>query len=104
MAQLRLLSGHAHYLHSAAVLVAGGERLWGCTESVALRVRELGDGFLRDYLDREYDEVRWSVGAYRIEGLGVQLFEEIAGSHFAILGLPLLPLLAELRERGLLAR
>jgi septum formation protein len=102
--QLRQLSGRTHYLHSAAVIVAGGERAWGATEIVAMTIRELSEDFLRDYLDREYEAVRWNVGAYRIEGLGVQLFDEIEGSHFAILGLPLLPLLDALRERGLLAR
>lgn len=101
--QLRALADRTHYLHSAAVVVENGERAWGETESAALRMRPMSDGFLADYLDREYEEVRWSVGGYRIEGLGVQLFEEIEGSHFAILGLPLLPLLAFLRERGVLA-
>ena len=103
LAQLRALGGRRHFLHSAAVLVERGERVWGCTETAALTVRRLGEDFLRDYLDREYEAIRWSVGGYRVEGLGVQLFEEIRGSHFAILGLPLLPLLAFLRERGLLA-
>jgi septum formation protein len=101
--QLRSLSGRTHHLHSAAVIAENGERVWGETESVALTVRPLGDIFLRDYLDREYEAVQTNVGGYRVEGLGVQLFEEIEGSHFAILGLPLLPLLAYLRERGLLA-
>ena len=101
--QLRLLSGRGHYLHSAAVIVHRGERVWGCTESVVMRVRRLSGSFIEDYLDREYDAVRWSVGGYRIEGPGAQLFDEIEGSHFAILGLPLLPLLAQLRERGVMA-
>ncbi|MEA3043036.1 MAG: nucleoside triphosphate pyrophosphatase [Sphingomonadales bacterium] len=102
LAQLRALSGQTHYLHSAAVVVERGERVWGETESVAMDVRPLGEAFLRTYLDVEYEAVRHSVGGYRIEGLGAQLFEEVEGSHFAVLGLPLLPLLAYLRERGLL--
>lgn len=102
LAQLRRLSGGIHYLHSAAVIAERGERVWGETESVAMRVRSLGEDFLRAYLDAEYDAVRGNVGGYRVEGLGAQLFEEIDGSHFAILGLPLLPALAYLRERGLL--
>lgn len=102
LAQLRLLSGGTHYLHSAAVVVEAGERVWGETETVAMDVRPLSDAFLQAYLDAEYEAVRWNVGAYRIEGLGAQLFEEVEGSHFAILGLPLLPLLYYLRERGLL--
>jgi septum formation protein len=101
-AQLRRLSGATHWLHSAAVIVAAGERLWGTTETVALDMRPLGGAFVEHYLDAEYEAIRWSVGGYRIEGPGAQLFERIDGSHFAILGLPLLPLLAFLRERGLL--
>lgn len=102
LVQLRGLSGGTHYLHSAAVVVEKGERVWGETESVAMDVRPLGEDFLDAYLDAEYEAVRHNVGGYRIEGMGVQLFEEVEGSHFAILGLPLLPLLAYLRERGLL--
>jgi len=100
--QLRTLRGSVHFLHSAAVVVEGGERAWGETDTAALRMRSFSDAFLRDYLDREFDSIRWSVGGYRIEGPGVQLFEEIDGSHFTILGLPLLPLLAYLRERRVL--
>jgi septum formation protein len=102
LAQLRLLSGGTHYLHSAAVVVERGERVWGETETVAMDVRPLGEDFLKAYLDAEYEAVRHNVGGYRIEGMGAQLFEEVEGSHFAILGLPLLPLLDYLRERGLL--
>jgi septum formation protein len=102
LAQLRSLAGRTHHLHSAAVIVENGERIWGATESAALAVRPLGDSFLEDYLDREYEAVRWNVGGYRVEGLGAQLFERIEGSHFAVLGLPLLPLLAFLRGHGML--
>jgi septum formation protein len=101
-AQLRRLSGATHQLHSAAVIVEGGARGWGATESVTMHVRPLGEAFLAAYLDAEYEAIRASVGGYRIEGPGAQLFEAVEGSHFAILGLPLLPLLAYLRERGLL--
>jgi septum formation protein len=103
LAQLKILSGRTHLLHSAAVMVAEGETIWWQSESVALTMRPLGDAFLEAYLDREYEQIRWSVGGYRIEGPGVQLFERIEGSHFAVLGLPLLPLLAYLRERGMVA-
>lgn len=102
LAQLRVLSGATHYLHAAAVVVEAGERVWGDTETVAMDVRPLSEEFLQAYLDAEYDEVRWCVGGYRIEGMGAQLFEEVTGSHFAILGLPLLELLHYLRERGVL--
>jgi septum formation protein len=102
LAQLRSLGGRTHRLHSAAVVAEHGARIWGETESVTLNVRPLGEAFLQAYLDREYEDVRWNVGSYRVEGMGAQLFERIEGSHFAVLGLPLLPLLAFLRTRGLL--
>ena len=101
-AQLLSLAGATHQLHSAAAIVETGRAVWSCIESVELRVRPLGESFLEAYLDAEYDAIRHGVGGYRIEGPGVQLFESIEGSHFAILGLPLLPLLGYLRERGLL--
>lgn len=100
--QLRALSGRTHELHAAAVMTRDGEPVWAATETVSLTMRSLSDMFIAAYLDREWAEVRWNVGGYRIEGLGAQLFERIDGSHFAILGLPLLPLLAELRRIGLL--
>ena len=101
-AQLRSLSGRTHRLHSAAAIAERGTLAWRSTETVELQVRPLSDQFLRAYLDAEYEQIRWSVGGYRIEGPGVQLFDRIEGSHFAILGLPLLPLLAYLRERSVL--
>lgn len=102
-AQLRTMSGRTHMLHSAAVIVEDGETRWWQSESVALTMRPLSDAFLDSYLDREWEHVLWSVGGYRIEGEGVQLFDRVDGSHFAVLGLPLLPLLAYLRERGVIA-
>ncbi|HEY0114840.1 MAG TPA: Maf family protein, partial [Allosphingosinicella sp.] len=102
-AQLMRLQGRTHRLHSAAVLAAEGAIVWRATETVTLRMRRFGPGFLDRYLAREYDAVRFNAGAYRIEGMGVQLFERIEGSHFAILGMPLIPLLGELRRRALLA-
>ena len=100
--QLLSLGGATHRLHSAAVVAEGGEALWWGCETVELTMRPLSERFVERYLDREYESIRWSVGGYRIEGPGAQLFERIEGSHFAILGMPLLPLLAYLRERGLL--
>jgi septum formation protein len=101
-AQLQSLSGRTHHLHSAAAIAERGTIVWQCTETVELTVHPLSDEFLSDYLDAEYEAIRWGVGGYRIEGPGVQLFDRIEGSHFAILGLPLLPLLAYLRERGVM--
>ena len=100
--QLLALAGATHRLHSAAVIVENGQAIWWASETVDLTMRPLGDAFLESYLDAEWEQIRWSVGGYRIEGPGAQLFERINGSHFAILGMPLLPLLAYLRERGLL--
>ena len=100
--QLLSLRGAEHRLHSAATIVRGGERLWSCVESVTLSVRHFSQAFIDDYLAREGDAVLGSAGAYRVEALGAQLFDGIDGSHFAILGLPLLPLLRELRLRGVL--
>lgn len=100
--QLRSLRGRPHRLHSAAVAVAGGKPVWHATETATLHVRQFSDAFLLSYLDREYEDVRWSVGGYHAEGRGAQLFERIEGSHFAVLGLPLLPLLDFLREREIL--
>ncbi len=100
--QLRSLRGATHQLHSAAVIAQGGESVWWGSETVSLTMRPFSDSFLEDYLDREYERIRWSVGGYRIEGPGAQLFDRIEGSHFAILGMPLLPLLGYLRERGIL--
>lgn len=101
--QLSGLGGRRHSLHSAASVVERGVAVWSATETATLSVRPLSRDFLEDYLDREYEAVRWNVGAYRIEGMGAQLFDSVEGSHFAVLGLPLLPLLAFLRSRGILA-
>lgn len=98
---LRKLSGRAHQLHSAAVLAENGEVGWRSVETATLRVRPLSDAFIAHYVARD-EEARWCAGGYRLEGLGAQLFEQVSGSHFTILGLPLLPLLAELRGRGVL--
>jgi len=100
-AVLRKLSGRTHRLHSAACLIEAGEEPWSVVETATLAVRPLSDAFIADYVARD-QEARWCAGGYRIEGLGAQLFERVDGSWFAILGLPLLPLLAELRRRGIL--
>ncbi|MDX3909222.1 MAG: Maf family protein [Sphingobium sp.] len=99
---LTLLSGRSHYLHSAAVIVQGGTPVWRNIERVRMTMRVLSPSFIRSYLDQEWDECRWCVGCYRIEGPGAQLFTRIEGSQFAIQGLPLLPLLDFLRIRALL--
>lgn len=96
------MSGTAHKLHSAAVIAESGRPVWRQIESVTLQVRPLSDSFIDWYLDRDWDECRWCVGCYRIEGPGAQLFGRITGSLFAVQGLPLLPLLDYLRTRSIL--
>ena len=101
--QLRLLSGKTHTLFSAMVIAQHGESVWRHVEGVSLTMRALSDAFIADYLEAEGDVLLGCVGGYRIEGRGVQLFADIGGSHFAIVGLPLLPLLAILRRQGIIA-
>ena len=102
-AQLRRLRGRTHKLATAACAVRGGTILRQATAAPEMTMRRFGDAFLALYIAAEGDAVLGSVGAYRIEGRGVQLFERIEGDNFSILGLPLLELLGFLRGRGLLA-
>ncbi len=102
--RLALLRGRSHRLHAAVVTARSGERIWGETVTARLTMRDFSDAFLDAYLARNADVALWSVGAYALEGEGVQLFERIDGDYFAILGLPLMGLLNHLREQGLLAR
>ena len=90
-------------LHSAAALARGGELVWSHGEPATLRVRELSDSFIDEYLDAEWPAVSGCVGVFRIEALGVHLFEQIEGSHFTVLGMPLLAVLGALRDLGELA-
>lgn len=99
---LALFSGKILELHSAAALLRGGEVLWRHTDVARLHVRELSAGFIETYLDLEWPAVGACVGVFRIEGRGVQLFERIEGDYFTILGMPLMPVLAALREHGVL--
>lgn len=97
-ALLQRLSGKKHELISAAVLARNGAAIWRHTGRVRLRMRAVSETFLDDYLAREGEELLRGVGCYRLEGLGAQLFERVDGDYFSVLGLPLLPLLAQLRE------
>lgn len=99
-AHLRYFSGRAMELTSAVALARDGRVDWSHAESATLQVRDLGDEFIASYLDAEWPEVGYCVGVFRLEGRGVQLFERIEGDHFTILGMPLLPLLGALRDRG----
>ena len=102
--QLRQLWGRPHKLISAAVACQNGVPVWRHVDATKLHVRAFTDAFLESYLDAEGETILACVGCYRLEGMGAQLFERIEGSHFTVMGLPLLPLLAWLRERGVIAR
>src|SRR5579875_2628418 len=101
-AQLQALRGKLHELATAVCAVAAGERVWHAVSRPLLTMRAFSDAFLDAYLAAEGSAILGSVGAYRIEGRGIQLFADIDGDYFAVLVLPLLPLLAFLRERGAL--
>lgn len=100
---LRYFSGKALHLTSAVALARGGSVDWNHISDAVLHVRPLGDAFIQAYLDAEWPDVGYCVGVFRMEGRGVNLFHEVEGDHFTILGMPLLPLLGALRDRGLLA-
>ncbi len=99
-AHLKVFRGHAHDLVTAAVVLEGGTLVWERLETVTLSVRAMSDGFIETYLDQIGDDAFHSVGAYQLEGRGVQIFDAIEGDFFTILGLPLLPLLGFLRQRA----
>lgn len=99
---LRKFSGQAITLHSAAALARDGRIEWVESDFARLSVRELSEAFLEAYLEAEWPAIAGCVGVFRVEGLGPQLFERITGDHFTVLGMPLMPVLAALRERGVL--
>jgi len=97
---LKLLSGKRHDLYSAAVIAENGRAVWRHVDRARLWVRPLSDAFIAEYLDAEWPAISGCVGCYRVEGPGVQLFSRIEGSHYTILGMPLLNILDYLRTRG----
>jgi septum formation protein len=101
-AQLLALRGRRHELVTATVAWRGGERIWQDVTTPRLTMRDFSESFLDAYLAAEGEALLGSVGAYRLEGLGVQLMAKVEGEHSAILGLPLLPLLRFLRQHGVL--
>lgn len=96
---LSFLRGKTHQLLSAAVICEGENPVWRHVGQAKLTMRPFTDAFLEDYLDREGEAVLSTVGAYRLEGLGAQLFQRVDGDYFSILGLPLLEVLGFLRAR-----
>jgi len=100
--QLSRLSGKTHRLHSAVTVAENGKVLWRHLDSASLTMRALEPAAIDAYLAAAGDRVTESAGGYQVEGQGIRLFEKIAGDHFTILGLPLIPLLDYLRTRGVL--
>lgn len=98
--RLKLMRGKTHYLMGAVVICENGAPVWRHMAKTKLTMREFSDDFLEDYLEKEGDLVTKSVGAYRFEGLGAQLFSQVEGDFFSILGLSLLPVMDYLRTRG----
>jgi len=102
-ALLLRLSGQTHLLVSAAALARDGALLWAHASPCRMTMRDLSAQFLEDYLAAEGEGLLSSVGCYRFEGRGAQLFDRVEGDYFSVLGLPLLPVLAQLRKEGVLA-
>lgn len=102
-AQLAVMAGRTHKLFSAAVVAERGEPVWRSVATSRMTVRPLSESFIDHYVEQNWDAIRFCVGCYQVEGTGAQLFSRIDGSHFDIMGLPLLPLLGFLRERGIVA-
>lgn len=102
-AQLRALSGKQHTLWTSVCVVRNGSRMWHHNAAARLIMRDLSDAFIADYLAAAGPAVTTCVGAYQLEGLGAQLFAQVDGDFFTVLGLPLLPLLDFLRHNKVLA-
>ncbi len=101
--RLKSMRGKTHNLHSGAALAVKGQVVWSGVDTVQMRMRDFSDAFLDAYLAAEGEVLLTCVGSYRLEGLGSQLFEAVDGDYFTVLGLPLWPVLAELRRAGVLA-
>jgi septum formation protein len=101
-ARLAAMRGRTHQLHSGAALARNGQIVWSGVDTATLRVRDFSDAFLDAYLAAEGEALLHCVGSYRLEGMGSQLFETVEGDFFTVLGLPLWPVLAELRRAGVL--
>ncbi|GAB5487591.1 MAG: nucleoside triphosphate pyrophosphatase [Parasphingorhabdus sp.] len=101
-AHLVRMSGSKHKLFSAAVIAEAGSEVWRHIGVATMTMRDLSEEFIDHYVENEWDEIRYCVGCYEIEGRGAQLFSDIEGSQFTIMGLPMLEILEYLRERGLI--
>ncbi|MGW8705613.1 Maf family protein [Brevundimonas sp. NPDC055814] len=101
--RLSAMRGRTHQLHSGAALARNGQVVWSGVDTVEMKMRDFSDAFLDAYLAAEGEGLLSCVGSYRLEGLGAQLFEAVEGDYFTVLGLPLWPILAELRRAGVIA-
>ena len=101
--RLSVMRGRTHQLHSGAALARNGQVVWSGVDTVEMKMRDFSDAFLDAYLAAEGEALLSCVGSYRLEGLGAQLFEAVEGDYFTVLGLPLWPVLAELRRAGVIA-
>ena len=101
-ARLATMRGRTHTLHSGAALARDGAVVWSGVDTARMVMRQTSDAFLDAYVAEEGEAIRSCVGSYRLEGLGAQLFERVEGDYFTVLGLPLWPVLAELRRCGVL--
>ena len=99
-AQLRALRGDRHMLLSAAVIVENGTPAWRHVGQVRMMMRAASDSYIDDYVERNWDSIRYSVGGYKLEEEGVRLFTRVDGDYFTVLGMPLLELLGYLTVRG----
>jgi len=99
---LRYFAGKTLELHSAAALVRGNTCEWSHTDCAQLSVRDLSEDFIQHYLEKEWPEIGLTVGCFRIEAMGVQLFNRIEGDQFTVLGMPLIAVLGALRDHGVL--
>ncbi len=100
--QLRRMRGKRHDLISAVVICEAGRAVWRHVGSVRMTMKNVSDAYLQGYIARNWDSIRHSVGAYKLEEEGVRLFERVDGDYFTVLGLPLLGLLSYLEQRGVL--
>ncbi|MFN3558479.1 MAG: Maf family protein [Brevundimonas sp.] len=100
--RLAAMRGKPHFLHSGAALAHNGQIVWSGVDTATVRVRVFSENFLENYLASESSNILACVGSYRLEGMGSQLFDRIDGDYFTVLGLPLWPVLTELRRAGVL--
>lgn len=100
--RLQGLRGRTHHLNSAAALANNGAVVWSAVDTARMSMRRFSDAFLDAYLEAEGEGLLGSVGCYRLEGMGSQLFDRVEGDYFTVLGMPLWPVLDELRRAGVI--